>query len=130
MKSICFVCSSVCLSVCFSVRRFVSQSTPQFIRLTVQNLFTSPSVFRCDYAMRCITGRVRPSVRPSIPCDFCMTNMDIFLGEKSSNDIINYDTMSDDEVVRSDVRSRYLFLLCTLIPFTLCTTTSLTGKIT
>ena len=36
--------------------------------------------------------------------------MAIFEGEKLSNDIINNDTMSDDEVVASYVPPRYLFL--------------------
>ena len=47
---------------------------------------------------------VRPSVRPSIP----MLNMAIFKGKKSSIDIINNGTMSDDEIVASDVPLRYL----------------------
>ena len=34
--------------------------------------------------------------------------MDVFEGKKSSNDIINNGTMSDDEVVASDVPPRYL----------------------
>ena len=40
-----------------------------------------------------------------------MTNLAIFEGDKSSNDIIINDTMSDDEVVASDVPLRYLFSL-------------------
>ena len=36
--------------------------------------------------------------------------MAVFEGKKSSNDIINNDTMSDDEVVASYVPPRYLFL--------------------
>ena len=44
-----------------------------------------------------------------------------FKGKKSSNDIINNDTMSDDEVVASYVPPRYLFLdariyVMTLLP--------------
>ena len=35
--------------------------------------------------------------------------MAIFESKKSSNDIIKDDTMSDDDVVASDVPSRYLF---------------------
>ena len=65
-----------------------------------------------------IRGRVRPSVRrsvrrsvrPSVPCYFRMTNMAIFEGRKSSNDITNNNRMSDDEVVASYVPPRYLFL--------------------
>ena len=53
-------------------------------------------------------GRVRPSVGPFVgpyvPWYFRMTNMAIFDGERSSNDIINNDTKSDDDAV-----SRYLF---------------------
>ena len=56
-----------------------------------------------------IRGRVRPSVRPSIPCYFRTTNMAIFEDEKSSIDITNNDTISDDEVVASYVPPRYLF---------------------
>ena len=54
-----------------------------------------------------IRGRVRPSVRssvrPYVPSYFRPTNMVVFEGKKSSNDIIINDTMSDDEVVASDV---------------------------
>ena len=35
--------------------------------------------------------------------------MAVFEGKKSSNDITINDTMSDDEVVASDVPPRYLF---------------------
>ena len=35
--------------------------------------------------------------------------MAIFEGKRSSNDIMTNDTMSDDEVVASDVPLRYLF---------------------
>ena len=42
---------------------------------------------------------VRPSVRPYVPCYFRTTNMTVLEGKKSSND-----TMSDDEVIASDVR--------------------------
>ena len=63
------------------------------------------------------SGRVRPSVRPSVrrsvrpyvPCYFRTTNMAVFEGEKSSNNIIVSDTMTDDEVVASDLPQRYLF---------------------
>ena len=46
-------------------------------------------------------------VRPSVPCYFWTTNMAVFEGEKSSNDILNNNTMSDDEVVTSHVPPRY-----------------------
>ena len=36
--------------------------------------------------------------------------MAIFESKKSSNDIVNNGTMSDDEVVASDVPPRYLFV--------------------
>ena len=36
--------------------------------------------------------------------------MAVFEDKKSSNDIIINDTMSDDEVVASDVPPRYLFI--------------------
>ena len=62
----------------------------------------------------CVRPSVRrsvgPSVRMSVPCYFQKTNMAVFEGKKSSNDIINNDTMSDDEVVASYVPPRYLFL--------------------
>ena len=47
--------------------------------------------------------------RLSVPCYFWTTNMAVFEGKKSLNDIIINDTMSDDEVVASDVPPRYLF---------------------
>ena len=52
---------------------------------------------------------VRRSVRRSVPPYFRTTNMAVFEGKKSSNDIINNGTMSDDEVVASFVPPRYLF---------------------
>ena len=52
---------------------------------------------------------VGPSVRRSVPRYFRTTNMAVFEGKKSSNDIINNDTISDDEVVASYVPPRYLF---------------------
>ena len=58
---------------------------------------------------------VRPSVRPSVyPVLFLndeirQTNTAVFEGKKSSNEIVINDTMSDDEVVASDVLPRYLF---------------------
>ena len=58
-----------------------------------------------------IRGRVRPSVHPYVPCYFRKTIMAVFEGKKSSNDIINNDTMSDDEVVAFYVPPRYLFFL-------------------
>ena len=70
-----------------------------------------------------IRGYVRPSVRlsvrrsvrwsvvPSVPCYFRKSNLAVFEGKKSSNDILNDSIMSDDEVVASDVPPRYLFLL-------------------
>ena len=62
---------------------------------------------------------VRPSVRPSVglsvrrsvPCYFRTTNMANFEDKKSSNDVINNDTISDDEVVASYVPTQYLFPL-------------------
>ena len=58
-------------------------------------------------------GHVRPSVRGfvgrSVPRYFRMLNMAVFECNESSKDIINNDTMSDDEVVASDVFPRYLF---------------------
>ena len=41
--------------------------------------------------------------------------MPVFEGEKSSTDIVNNGTMSDDEVVASDVRPRYLLLDMTIV---------------
>ena len=46
---------------------------------------------------------VRPSVHPSVPSYFRTPNMAVFEGEKSSTDIVNNGTMSEDEVVASDV---------------------------
>ena len=59
-----------------------------------------------------IRGRVRPSVGPSVGPSyvtryFRRTNMAIFESKKSSNDIVNNGTMSDDEVVATDVPPRY-----------------------
>ena len=51
---------------------------------------------------------VCPSVRPSVPSYFRTPNMAIFEGEKSSTDVVNSNTMSDDEEVASDVPPRYL----------------------
>ena len=51
----------------------------------------------------------RPSVRPHVPCYFRTTNMAVFEYEKSSNDIAINNTMSDDEVVASDVPSSVRF---------------------
>ena len=48
-----------------------------------------------------------PSVGPYVPCYLRTPNMAVSEGEKSSNDIIINDTMSDDEVVASDVPLRY-----------------------
>ena len=50
---------------------------------------------------------IRGCVRPSVPCYFRVTDM-AFEGKKSSNEIINNDVVSDDEVVASDVPQRYL----------------------
>ena len=61
-------------------------------------------VFRCDYA----TLKEVVFVRPSVPCCF-RTSLAVFYGKKSSNDIIINDTISDDEVVTSDVPPRYLY---------------------
>ena len=61
-----------------------------------------------------VRGRDRPSVHrcvgPSVLCYFRTMNMADFEGEKSSNDIINNDRMSDNEVVASDVPPRYLLI--------------------
>ena len=57
-----------------------------------------------------IRGRVRPSVGPYVPRYFRTTNMAVFEGKKSSNDILNNGTMSADEVVASDVPPRYLLI--------------------
>ena len=43
----------------------------------------------------------------SVPCYFRTTNMTIFVGNGSSNDITINGTISDDEVVASDVPPRY-----------------------
>ena len=56
-----------------------------------------------------IRGCVRPSVGRSVPSYFRTPNMAVFECEKSSTDIVNNGTMSDDEVVASDVPPRYLF---------------------
>ena len=64
-----------------------------------------------------IRGRVRPLVRPSVhpsvgpsdPCYFRKTKIVDFVGRKSSNDIINNATMSDDEVVAFYGSPRSLF---------------------
>ena len=59
-----------------------------------------------------ISGRVRPSVRPSVGPSVgpsrVIFDKAIFEGKKSSNVITRNDTMSDDEVVASDVPPRYL----------------------
>ena len=62
-----------------------------------------------------IRGHVRPSVRPSVPCYFRMTNMANFEDKKSSNDVMDNDIISDDEVVASYVPPRYLFCLLLLV---------------
>ena len=55
---------------------------------------------------------VGPKVRPSVcPVLFLNDEYGHFEVKKSSNDIIINDTMSDDEVVASDVPPRYLFTL-------------------
>ena len=48
-----------------------------------------------------IRGRVRSSVRPSVPSYFRTTNMAVFESEKSWIDIMNNGTIIDDEVVTS-----------------------------
>ena len=53
-----------------------------------------------------IRGRVRRSVRRSIPCYFRMTNMAVFEETKSSKDIKSNDTISEDEVLAFDVPPR------------------------
>ena len=96
-------------------------------------------LFRCDYASQWEVVSVRPSVRPSVPKYFWTTNMAVSMGKKSSIDIINIGrirvtekieflpyvkvlnvnpsngTMSDDEVVASDVPKRFLFPLFSLL---------------
>ena len=66
-------------------------------------------IFRCDYESKSKVMSVRPSLRPSVPCYFRTTNIAVFEGNNSSNDVIIDGTMSDDEVVVSDVPPRYLF---------------------
>ena len=63
---------------------------------------------------RSVRPSVRPSVGPSVPRYFQTTNIAVFEGKKSTNDIKNNGTMSDDEVVASDVPPRYLFPLMRL----------------
>ena len=58
-----------------------------------------------------IRRSVGPSVGPPVLRYFRATNMAVFEGKKSSNGIINNGTMSDDEIVASDVPPRYLFHL-------------------
>ena len=48
------------------------------------------------------------SVRPYVPGYFLRTNKNISEGKNLSNDIIIIETMSDDEVVASDLPPRYL----------------------
>ena len=60
-------------------------------------------------ASRFVGPSVSPSVRRSVLCYFRMTNMAIFEDKKSSNDIINNDTMGNNEIVASYVPPRYLF---------------------
>ena len=50
-----------------------------------------------------------PSVRRSVPCYFRTTKYAVFDSKKFVSDNIYNDTMSDDEVVASDVPPRYLF---------------------
>ena len=51
-----------------------------------------------------------PSVTPSACRSICMSRtMAVFEGKKSSYDIII--TLSDDEVIASDVPSQYLFMI-------------------
>ena len=54
---------------------------------------------------------IRGRVRPSVPCYFRPTTKDVFEGEKSLNEIKINDTVSDDDVVASDVPLQYLSLL-------------------
>ena len=63
-------------------------------------------------------GRVRPSAGPSVPYHFQLTNMAVFERKKSSNDIINNETMSDDEVIASDVPPQYFFSFLSISPRT------------
>ena len=65
-----------------------------------------------------VIGRVRPSVRPSVGPSVGRsvshysktTNVVIFEGYKSLNDMTINCTISDDEAVASDVPPRYLLL--------------------
>ena len=50
-----------------------------------------------------LKGHVRPFIRPSVLCYFRMTNMVLFEGKMSSNDIIFNNIKHNDEVVASDV---------------------------
>ena len=58
-----------------------------------------------------IRGRVRPSVSPSVHLSipYYFRTMSVFEAQKSSKDIMNNDTISDDEEVASYVAPRYLF---------------------
>ena len=87
-----------------------------FCRLGIFAIFSTHSCifrfFRCNYASLQEVVSVRRFVRRSVPCYFRKTNMVIYEGKKSSNDIINNDTMSDDQVVASYVPPRNLFSPC------------------
>ena len=71
---------------------------PGFILASL--LFSPPLFFPLQLRVS-ITGRVRSSVRPSVPSYFRTTNMAVFEIEKSWIDIMNNGTMSDDEAVTS-----------------------------
>ena len=64
-------------------------------------------VFRCDYAslkeVVSVGRSVGPSAGPCMPCYYRTTNVAIFEGEKSSNEIKINDTIINDDVVTSDV---------------------------
>ena len=62
-------------------------------------------------------GRVGPSVGPSLSCYFRMTSMVAIEGNKSSNDSINCDTLSNAEVAASDLPrgTCFFFLFSSLI---------------
>ena len=70
------------------------------------------SVFLPHFKMQLrisLRGHACPSVGPSVPCYYWTINMAVFESKKSSKDIKINDTISDDEVVASDVPPHCLF---------------------
>ena len=74
-------------------------------------LSAPPSVIFLDAITHLYKRSVRPSVRRSVPCYFPKMKIVDFEDKKSSNDLINNATMSDDEVVASYGPPRSLFPL-------------------